>query len=233
MVMATRLIKYTTPAVDYDSYNTDVCLAQEVIINTPLKLNGKLANLTGTEASFLKHGYSRTVNIAGTDFLSSEITFIVKGAQNNREIIEEIVVKKNEHKESVNIYDEVYSILPTSNTNQDRVRISLGSKGFFRLLYINSNIFTITVVNDQKNKLKKLTLYSASEDITGTYSDAIAAIAAQERNSDLEEIETKDNVEYYQLSSKNLPLTYFILVYFEQSSPSQSNTTLRYLETKE
>lgn len=233
MIMAIRLTKYTTPSADHSSYNTDVCLEQEVVANVPLKLNGQLSNLTGTEVNFLKHGYSRTISIFAIDFISSEITFFVKGMQNNREISEEIVVKKNKDEESVNIYDEVYSIVPTNNSVGDKARVGLGDKGFFRPLFINSNEFTITVVNDQKNKLKKLTLYSASEDIKGTYSDAIANITSQTRSSDLEEIEQKSNVEYYRLSSKDAWLSDFILVYFEKSNPTESNTTLRYLEKKE
>ena len=231
--MATRLIKYTTPSADHSSYNTDVCLEQNIVEGTDLKLDGQLSNLRRTEVNFLKHGYSRSINIVASDFTSSQISFVIRGAQNDRDISETITVRKGRDAESANIYDKIYSITPTNGEAGDKVRVGLGDKGYFRIVYISSSDFTLTVVNDQKNKLKKLSVYSASEDLASTYSEAVANIASQTRNSDLQLIETKTNVEYYRLSSRDMWLGHFILVYFEKDNPTQSNTTLRYLEKKE
>lgn len=230
--MATKLTKYTTPSANHDIDRTDLCLEQEIFANTPLKLNGDLSNIIQTEIDFLDHGYSRTIYILPNGNIGS-ISFIITGEQNNTEISESITVS-NSKKESVNIYDKIFSIIPTSNGGGGKeVSVSIGDDGFFRPINPNSKEFTLTVVNDNKNKLKKLILYGALEDINGTYQEAIANIPADRRSSDLEEIDSKTNVEYYRLEGKDTWLADFILVYFEKNNPTDSRTTLRFLEFKE
>jgi hypothetical protein len=157
-----------------------ISLAQSIISNTPLLLNGYYVNKTTGTVNFVgDFGIVPNITFTSTDDLSN-INFLITGYQNGILINETLVGPNNTTVTSVNCFDTVTQIVP-NNTTTNTVQVGVASIGYFPIILLNTakqNVSTlnyaINVISATSNPATYQIFLSLKNNLgTGTYNSLI------------------------------------------------------------
>lgn len=128
--------KLTWPIVDTEA----VCTQQDMGAAGYLTLNGTLFNTSvPNQVSFIDSNLIRSVSITSTNNLSAR-SFVITGFQNSAPVQETITGPNNTTVYGTKVYDVITGVFVDGAAAA--IKVGTGSKGYFPLLVVNSNIST-------------------------------------------------------------------------------------------
>jgi hypothetical protein len=128
-----------------------IALAQILIANTPLLLNGSYVNKTTRTVKFIDDfGIVPRITLNSTNDLSA-INFLITGYQNGVFISESLKGPlMNTPRISINCFDTVTQIIPNT-TNPSTVQVGVASVGYFPIILLNTAKQNATFINSALN----------------------------------------------------------------------------------
>jgi hypothetical protein len=113
-----------------------ISLFQALTANIPLLLNGSYVNKTTRTVNFIDFGIVPRITLNSAANLSG-INFLITGYQNGVFISETLTGPNNTTVTSVNCFDSVVQIIP-STTNASTVQVGVASVGYFPMILLNT-----------------------------------------------------------------------------------------------
>lgn len=128
------------------TFKNGIALEQELTANTPLLLNGAYVNKTTKTANFVDDfGIVPRVTLDSASDLSA-INFLITGYQNGVFISETLTGPNSTTVTSVNCFDTLLQIIPSSSTAYT-LQVGVASVGYFPIILLNTALVNTSSIN--------------------------------------------------------------------------------------